>query len=523
MLPGRISQRFSFWRNRELFDAAVILSIAVLAAGATIYADGFGSFCEVLLTKEDLYLDSAATGLLFLAMATAVFGIRRTIDQRRERARRVLAERRARALALYDPLTRLPNRVHLEHELAAALNIHCEKGVTLVLVKLKGYQALNDLYGYAGGDAALAQVASRLRDRVGTQGLLARMGDDEFAVCLDAPNQETGPRLAQALLQSLEDPVQIGIEEQILEATVGVASSAGEELSCDELLRRAHVALYRANGSGSSYCYFDAEMDAYMRERSLLGKELRAAIGTDALHPEYQPIVDLNSGRIVSFEALARWTHPKQGPIPPDVFIAMAEDLGLIDAITSRLLEQACRDATAWRDSISLSFNISPTQLREGSFPLALMAILGRTGLPPHRLEVEVTESALIQDLSAARKTLSDLRAAGIRIVMDDFGKGFSSLYHLRELRFDKLKIDASFVRHITEDDGDLAIIRAIAGMSQGLGLIVTAEGIESCRQVRALMEHGIQQGQGYVFGHPMPAGEARRLISATGRELNVA
>jgi EAL domain-containing protein (putative c-di-GMP-specific phosphodiesterase class I) len=225
----------------------------------------------------------------------------------------------------------------------------------------------------------------------------------------------------------------------------------------------------------------------------------------------------------VSFEALARWTHPEQGPIPPDVFIPLAEDLGLIDTITNQLLKQACRDATTWRDSITLSFNFSATQLREGSFPLSLMAILGQTGLPPHRLEVEVTESALIHDLSAARKTLSDLRAAGIHIVMDDFGKGFSSLYHLRELRFDKLKIDASFVKDITEDNNDIAIIRAIAGMSQGLGLIVTAEGIESCHQVRALMENGIQRGQGYIFGQPMPVGEARRLISATGQAQNVA
>lgn len=523
MFSAKISQSLSFWRNQEISDAAVILSIAVLASAATIYVDGFATFCELVRANANLHLDSVATGLLFLAVATAVFGARRMIDQRHERARRILAERRARTLALYDPLTRLPNRVHLEHELAAALTAHGAEGVTLLLLKLNGYEALNDLYGYAGGDAALSQVAARLRDRVATQGLLARIGDDEFAVCLDDLKPETGSRLAQALLQSLEDPVQIGIEERKLEASIGIAGAAGEDLSSDELLRRAHVALYRAKGRRSNCCYFDPEMDTYMRERSLLGNELRAAIGTNAVHPYYQPIVDLNTGCIVSFEALARWTHPEQGPIPPDLFIPLAEDMGLIDAITNQLFEQACRDATTWRDSISLSFNFSHTQLREGSFPLSVMTILGQTGLPPHRLEVEVTESALIQDLSAARKTLSDLRTAGMHIVMDDFGKGFSSLYHLRELRFDQLKIDASFVKRITENDEDVAIIRAIVGMSEGLGLTMTAEGIESSHQLRALIEQGVQRGQGYIFGRPMPAGEARRLISAAEQVLNVA
>ena len=282
MFSGKKLQSFSLAKNREVWDAAVILSIAAVASVVTIYVDGFRTFCEVARTDVDLHLDSVATGVLFFAVATAVFGVRRIVDQRQERTRRVLAERRARALALYDPLTRLPNRVHLEHELAAALKVHGSEGVTLLLLKLNGYRELNDLYGYAGGDSALAQVAARLRDRVGTLGLLARTGDDEFAICLGATKPEIGTRLAQALLQSLDDPVQIGVEEQKLEASIGVASSAGEDLSCDEMLRRTHVALYRAKGRDLDFCYFDAEMDAYMRERSLLGKELRAAVNTSS-------------------------------------------------------------------------------------------------------------------------------------------------------------------------------------------------------------------------------------------------
>ncbi|MFZ3310919.1 MAG: EAL domain-containing protein, partial [Xanthobacteraceae bacterium] len=263
------------------------------------------------------------------------------------------------------------------------------------------------------------------------------------------------------------------------------------------------------------YCFFDPKMDAHIRERSLLEKDLRMAVGGHALRPYYQPIVDLKTRRIVSFESLARWHNPVTGLILPDTFIPLAEELGILDIISGQLFGDACRHAVTWPEDISLTFNFSPSQFSDRSFADAILTVLHETGFPAPRLEVEITESALVEDLEATRHAIQTLRNAGVRIVIDDFGTGYSSLYHLYELRFDKLKIDKRFIQELVTTGESAVFIRAMVGLSRGLNLAVTAEGVETEAQAAAALEHGVDQGQGYLFGKAIPADQVLPLLAA--------
>jgi EAL domain-containing protein (putative c-di-GMP-specific phosphodiesterase class I) len=259
-------------------------------------------------------------------------------------------------------------------------------------------------------------------------------------------------------------------------------------------------------------------MDAHIRERALLERDLRAAIRGHALRPYYQPIVDLKSRQIVSFESLPRWNNPVSGLIMPDTFIPLAEELGLLDLVSGQLFGDACRDAATWPDSVSLTFNFSPCQFSDRIFADAILTVLKDSGLPPHRLEVEITESALVEDLEATRHAIQTLRNAGVRIVIDDFGTGYSSLYHLYELRFDKLKIDKRFIQQLVSGGESAVFIRAIVGLCRGLNLSVTAEGVETEAQPAAVLHHGIDQAQGYLFGRAVPATQVPHLLASPGR-----
>jgi diguanylate cyclase (GGDEF)-like protein len=508
---------FRWFFQREAIDAAVIFSTAILASAGTIRWNGFQWLSNAAAASADVRLDGFTVVLLFFSIALAIFGVRRVVDQRRERRRRKTAERHARSLELRDPLTFLPNRRHFEQELNTMLMAvgPSEPMPIVLLMDVIGFQAINDLHGYAGGDATLSQVAARLREAVGSTGLLARFGDDEFALCLTKADAALASRMAQAAIASLQTPVQIGLEEQLIGLTIGIGQASAEDPTVGETLRRAHVALYRARSMHVNFCFHNEKMDSHVRERSVLEKELRAAIGTSAIRPHYQPIIDLASTRVLSYEALARWTHPEMGSISPGAFVPLAEELGLIDDLTDQLFRTACRDALSWPAEVALSFNFTAGQLKDPNFADRVLAVLAETGLSHRRLEAEVTESALVDDVGAARRSVEKLRAHGIRIVLDDFGTGFSSLYHLKELRFDKLKIDRSFVQTIEDNTGSEIIVRAIIGLSNSLGLKVTAEGIETTEQAASMLERGADQGQGYLFGRPMSAGEARRLVAA--------
>jgi EAL domain-containing protein (putative c-di-GMP-specific phosphodiesterase class I) len=254
-------------------------------------------------------------------------------------------------------------------------------------------------------------------------------------------------------------------------------------------------------------------MDAHVRGRALLEKDLREAIGGHKIRPHYQPIVDLKTRRIVSFESLARWHHPMSGPIAPDMFIPLAEELGLMDVLSGQLFGDSCRDAANWPEDVSLSFNFSPTQLSGKNFAQNVLTILADNGLPPYRLEAEITESAIVSDFEATRHAIQSLRNAGVRIVIDDFGTGYSGLSQLYELRFDKLKVDRRFIQDIGKSSESDIFMRAIFGLCKGLDLCVTAEGIENIAQADAAFAYGAQQGQGFLFGKAVPADTVPQLL----------
>jgi diguanylate cyclase (GGDEF)-like protein len=511
----KLSKRFfvlgwSAAAAREITDALVIFSMSVLAYASMVDWGGL-AILERLLGAQ---LEKPSV-LYFFGMALVVFSVRRIGDQRRERAKRVEAEREAHALSMRDPLTQLPNRRQFQIDVGAALK-NSDNKMSVLLLGLDQFKKLNEVYGHLGCDEALSQVGARIRGRATPGDIFARIGDDEFALCLAGADPEMARRIACSLVEIVTKPVQIGIEYHSIGASVGIAQAGRGHMTVDELLRCAHVALSRARNSHTEYCFFDPKMDAHVRERSLLEKDLRAAIGGYEIRPYYQPIVDLKSRRIVSFESLGRWHHPVSGLISPDTFVPLAEELGLLNMVSGQLFGDACRDAATWRDDISLTFNFSPSQLSDRRFADAILAVLSDAGLPAHRLEAEITESALVADLEATRHAIQTLRNSGVRIVIDDFGTGYSSLYHLYELRFDRLKIDRRFIRELATSSESQIFMRAIIGLCKGLNLTVTAEGVETEAQAAAAFQHGVQQGQGFLFGRAVPAGEVSQLLAAS-------
>jgi diguanylate cyclase (GGDEF)-like protein len=486
---------------REITDALVILSISVLSYLATNWIIVDGVFGVPQLRPS-----------IFVGIALATFCIRRMQDQRRERNQRLAAEQRAHTLLVRDPLTQLPNRRLFETEISISLK--SGKRPIILLLGLDNFKQLDALYGRVGCDAALCQVGERIREAGTPDDLIARVADDEFALCFERTDLEILGRKAVGLVHSLRKPVQIGVGYHSIDVKVGIVQADRDATSVEELLRCAHVALSTARNKKVECCLFDPRMDEVAQERSVLEKDFRAALDANQIRSYYQPIVDVKSRRIVSFESLARWNHPVRGLICPNTFIPLAEELGLIDQLSGQLFADACRTAVTWPNDIALSFNFSPVQLGNRNLPAVIQRVLDDTGLPPYRLEVEVTESALVTDLGATRDVLQMLRNSGVRIVIDDFGTGYSSLYHLYELRFDKLKIDRHFIQELGVTEESDIFARAIMGLSNGLELCVTAEGVETDAQVAALAKLGTHQGQGFLFGKAMPASEVAQVLS---------
>jgi diguanylate cyclase (GGDEF)-like protein len=420
-------------------------------------------------------------------------------------------------LARQDPLTGLPNRRGFQEALGAL-----PTGTThaLFIVDLDGFKPVNDMYGHATGDEALRVIAQRLKTVGDSRAIAARLGGDEFALLVrNLASRDEAERIAYSIIAAIEIPVTAGGLEHRLEVSVGVTLIEDGARLSEEHMRRADVALYRAKERpASAYCLYNEPMDAALKERIQLEKELRAALAAGQIVPHYQPVVDLKTGEILKFEALARWTNPTLGEIPPARFIEVAEQRGLIADLTEQIVRRACNDALTWPDSIVLALNISPLLLDSNVFPLRLVSVLAETGLPPGRVEVEITERALETASQRAREFLDGMRAAGVRIAIDDFGTGYSNLSRLRELPFDEIKIDGSFVRSLAQNSDSSVIVRAMVELGRGLGLTVTAEGVEESDQRIELIAHGCEQGQGYLFSRALPAHEATQLVTERAR-----
>ena len=499
-------------------DVLFLFAFLAVAAFVAFEFDIFENAPGVPSKDYIIELDEAL--LLGAIVCVGLLGIagRFLLLQNREVARRIAAERHARELAMQDALTGLPNRRQFDSELKAAVGAPPRAGGAhaVFMLDLNDFKAVNDVFGHAVGDEVLIHVAGRLKEAVRDGDLVARLGGDEFAVlALHLPGAEEAASIALRVIRELDRSIATGQTDHQIGVGIGIALIPQDGAADRDILRKADIALYRAKAERvSALRFFEQEMDTRVRERDFVERELRAAIKSHAIVPYYQPLVDLKSGAVIGFEALARWVHPVLGQVEPERFIAVAEDCGLIRQLSDQLLRRACRDAREWPNSVTLSFNISPVQLKDPAFGLRILSILAEAGLAPGRLEIELTESAVVRDLEAARDVLGSLRSAGVRIALDDFGTGYSSLYHLRNFEIDKIKIDRSFVESMQRDPKMAALVRALLGLGSGLGLTLTAEGVEQSGQAAALMQDGCQQAQGFLYSAAVPASETRAFFA---------
>ncbi len=432
-----------------------------------------------------------------------------TTDSRR-------TDRRMAYMARHDALTDLPNRVLFHENLEEAL-AHARRGQALALLclDLDQFKAVNDTLGHPVGDTLLQAVANRLRERTRETDTVARLGGDEFAIVqspIDKPQEAAD--FAERLIAILEEPFQVAGHQIVIGTSIGIALAPHDGLDASQLLKNADLALYRAKLEGRGvYRLFQTEMDAQMQARRLLELDLRNALHCGQLELYYQPLIDLRARTIGGFEALLRWRHPERGLVSPDAFIPLAEEIGAILPIGEWVLQRACAVAAGWPDGIKVSVNLSPVQFKSRNLVAATAAALRKSGVAPNRLELEITETVMLQDTAATLATLLELRALGVCIAMDDFGTGYSSLSYLRQFPFDRIKIDQSFVRDLGTRRDCGAIVRAVTTLSHELGMATTAEGVETQDQLTALALAGCTDVQGYLFSRPVPESEVAKLL----------
>jgi len=427
------------------------------------------------------------------------------------------AEMRLAFMAHHDGLTGLPNRNSLRKRLDELLIQTRRTGekVALLFVGIDNFKAVNDTLGHAVGDKLLRGVARRLRSTLREEDPLARLNSDEFAVIQTSIKRpEDVVLLAKRLLHAIAEPYLLQGHSVVVGASIGIAVAPGDGDDSEKLLMNADMALSRAKKDArGTFSFFEPGMDARAQARRKIETDLRVALQNDVLRPYYQPLVALAEGRITGCEALVRWPHPDRGMISPAEFIPVAEDTGLINAIGAQIMRSACMDAARWPDDVRVAVNLSPLQFRVGNLLSVVMDALKHSGLSPKRLELEITETLLLEKSNQVLATLHALRALGVRISMDDFGTGYSSLSYLRSFPFDKIKIDQSFVRGLCDNRESQAIVRAIISLGAGLGVTITAEGVETEAELSWLRAEGCQEAQGFLFSHARPNAEIAGLL----------
>jgi diguanylate cyclase (GGDEF)-like protein/PAS domain S-box-containing protein len=421
-------------------------------------------------------------------------------------------------MARHDALTNLPNRTLFREQLEQAVRL-AKRGdkFAVLCLDLDHFKDINDSLGHPIGDALLMEVGRRLSSCVSEGDTVARLGGDEFVIVQLCGSDESSPAvsLASRIVEAISEPYHIGGHQLVIGVSVGISLAPDDGKNPDELLKKADLALYRAKADGrGTYRFFEAGMDARAQARRLLELDMRAALPRGEFEMHYQPIRDVATDRIVACEALVRWRHPLRGLIPPGNFIPLAEETGLIVQIGEWVLRTGCRDAAAWPDDVGVAINLSPVQFKNPNLMAHVLDALAQCGLPAHRLELEITESVLLQNSEATLATLHALRGSGVRISLDDFGTGYSSLSYLRSFPFDKIKIDRSFVEDVTSRNDSLAIVRAVTGLGRSLGIATTADGVETPAQLELLRREGCTQAQGYLFSKPRPASEVKKLFA---------
>jgi diguanylate cyclase (GGDEF)-like protein len=456
---------------------------------------------------------------LILNIALILFGWRRYRDLSDEISERATAEGRANTLALRDPLTGFYNRRALTEQGAELFNktIKRQKSLAMLMLDLDHFKNVNDVHGHAIGDALLKSVAAEVAKLMPPSAVAARLGGDEFACmfAFDSGSPEVVERVAQAIVSRLSLPFDADGAHVHISVSLGISFSDSTCENIDALTRRADIAMYAAKHQGRNrYAWFDVSMERELQARNDVESGLRIGIPKGEFVPYFEQQIDLTTGRLHGFEMLARWEHPTKGLILPDQFIGVAEDTGMIADLSMSVMRQAMIEARNWDPSITISVNISPSQLKDPWLAQKLVKLLTETGFAPNRLEVEITETSLFENLALAQSIVGSLKNQGIKLALDDFGTGYSSLAHLRALPFDRIKIDKSFILSIIDNPESAAIVNAITRLGDSLGLPVTAEGIEDAAIEERLRQLGCHKGQGWLYGRPLPIPQARALLA---------
>jgi diguanylate cyclase (GGDEF)-like protein len=416
-----------------------------------------------------------------------------------------IADMKVRKLALFDTLTDLPNRGFYYDRLEATLQSAGKTKSWVMYLDLDGFKNVNDTFGHAAGDSLLRSVAGRITNCLPARGMLARLGGDEFAVICSGPKERI-EAYTRRIVDSLEAPFAIGTNDITVGVSIGIAQVLPDVDNRDELMRRADVALYAAKAQGRGVArFYDEALDSIQMRRKDIELGLRRALAQSLFTLHYQPIVDMQTGEVHAYEALLRLDTPELGSVPPDDFIPIAEETGLIAEIGDWVIQQACMDAAQWPNSLCVAVNISPLQLTSMRILKVVTQALAASRLAPGRLELELTESALIENVEHTTRVLADLKSLGVCLALDDFGTGYSSLSHLHQFNFDKIKIDRSFVQSFGDRKESTAVVNAVVHLARDLGISMTAEGIETVEHMNAMREAGCNHAQGYLLGRPEP------------------
>ena len=430
-------------------------------------------------------------------------------------------------LAHHDRLTGLANRDLFREIMLRQLALARRDGTSLAVlcIDFDRFKNINDTLGHHAGDLLLRQAAERMRNSIRDSDTLARVGGDEFLLLQIAGSQpEAAAQLADQLIKRLAEPFDLEGQQTYIGGSIGIAVSQLDGRGPDELLRNADLALYQAKEDGrGTFRFFAPGMDLKMQSRRVMEQDLRKALPAGEFELYYQPVVNLASNRISGFEALIRWHHPERGLIAPDTFIPLAEETGFIVPMGEWVIRQACAAAAKWPEDLHVAVNVSGVEFRNPGLAQVIVGALAASGLHPARLEIEITESVLVQNKETTLATLHQLRALGVRIAMDDFGTGYSSLTYLQSFPFDKIKIDRSFVKDITENAGSLNIVRTVVALANGMGMTATAEGVETTEQLDSITSEGCAEMQGFLFSQPLPVQEIERLFLSRSRQQTVA